>query len=411
LADDALRLAPGDRSAQLVRLSLTIEKAIEKVGFTSFLSQDQATLAAAKAAGASRLREVLKIAIADRKYDLGAVAAKALGAVIDRNALAASGHPHPLVDALFAPGRRLQFAAAKAIVELAPTETFPGASRVVPVLARFLTNQTLPRAVVIDANPNRGSQLAGFLINLGYDSEMEQTGSRGFVAAAESADVEVILISYDLFGQGWTLRDTIANLRADSRTAAIPIFIYGPLNVQYKHPNLEIDYPGIRFLVQPGDAGMLKRQFKELPLALKEPERANYARESTKLLAQIAKARSSPLATDLSTAEPGLSAALQKADDGQTAATALADLPIVEAQRSLADVALDPSRPVEERKRAAAELVRSIQRFGPLMSAPQEAGLKSTVREEGESDLGASLEAVVRALRPAKVKAASSSKP
>ena len=41
-----------------------------------------------------------------------------------------------------------------------------------------MINQALPRAVVIDSNPNRGSQLAGFLINLGYDSELELTGSQ-----------------------------------------------------------------------------------------------------------------------------------------------------------------------------------------------------------------------------------------
>ena len=117
----------------------------------------------------------------------------------DRTALAGTGRPHPLVDALYAPGRRVQFAAAKALVTLAPTQPFPGSSRVVPTLARFVINQALPRAVVIDGNPNRGSQLAGFLINLGYDSELELTGNQGFRAAAESADVELILISYDLF--------------------------------------------------------------------------------------------------------------------------------------------------------------------------------------------------------------------
>ena len=59
-------------------------------------------------------------------------------------------------------------------------------------------NQSSPRAVVIDGNPTRGSQLAGFLIGLGYDSELELSGARGFHAAAESADVELILISFDL---------------------------------------------------------------------------------------------------------------------------------------------------------------------------------------------------------------------
>jgi len=405
LAKDALRLSPGDRSAQIIQLSLTLEKAIERVGFTSFPAQDQATFSAAKEAGPSLLTDVLKAAIADRKTDLAAVVASALGSVIDRKALSATGRPHALVDAIYAPGRRLQFAAAKAVVKLAPTEKFPGSSRVVSTLARFLPNQVLPRAIVIDANPNRGSQLAGFLINLGYDSELEVTGKQGFVAANTAADVELILISYDLFGRGWALNDTLANLKADSRTAAIPIFIYGPLNFQFRHPNLELDYPGIRYLVQPVATAMLKRQIKDMPLALGRAERAGYAREATDLLAQIGKARNGPMAANLSLAEPALSAALFDAQTGRAAATVLGDVPDPSAQRSLADLILDPSRPVGLRKDSIGELVRSIRQFGPLVTAAQEARLASMVREEGDSELGTALETVIRTLRPAKPKA------
>ena len=161
---------------------------------------------------------VLKTAILDRKAELAATAATALGQVIDKSALTATGRPHPLVDALYAPQRHVQFAAAKALVLLGPVSPFPGSSRVVPTLARFVTNQALPRAVVIDSNPTRGSQLAGLLITLGYDSELA-SGSKGFCAAAESADIELILISFDLFHSGWGLNDTLANLEADSRTA------------------------------------------------------------------------------------------------------------------------------------------------------------------------------------------------
>lgn len=399
-AKDALRLSPGDRSAQVAELSLTLDKAIERVGFTSFPAQDQATFAATTAAGPSLLSEVLKTAIADGKTDLAAMAASALGSVIDRKALIATGRPHPLIDAMYAPGRRLQFAAAKAVVKLAPNQPFPGASRVVPTLARFLPNQTLSRSVVIDANPTRGSQLAGFLISLGYDSELEVTGTRGFTAAAESADVEIILISYDLFGQGWALNDTLANLKADSRTAAVPIFIYGPLNVQFKHPSLDQDYPGIRFLVQPVDAAMLKRQIKDLPVVLGDAERASYAREATGLLVQIAKDRIGPLVTDLIAAEPALTAAQSTGANGPDTATALGDVPDPDAQRSLADLVLDPSRLTALRRQAAAELGRSIRRFGRLVSADQEARLTNILLDEHDPDVRADLETVIRSLRP-----------
>jgi hypothetical protein len=399
LAHQALRLDPKNRDAQIAQLSLALETAVEKVGFTNFPAKDDATFKAARASGPSILADVLKTAIADGKTDLAAAATIALADVTDRGALSATSRPHPLVDALYAPGRRVQFAAANALVNLVPTAPFPGSSRVVPTLARFAINQSSPRAVVIDGNPNRGSQLAGFLINLGYDSELELTGSRGFAAAAESADVELILISYDLFQTGWGLHDTLANLRADSRTAAIPIFIYGPLDFQYKRPNLAYDYPGIKFVVQPGDAAILKRQLTGLPAHLTELERAGYARQASALLARISTDHQGPLAANLTTAEPALSVAVFRPQTSAAAATVLGDVPDPDAQRSLAAVVLDPSQSPEIRKQSASQLVRSIKRFGPLVSAYQEFRLAATVGEETDPNLRTELLAVVRALR------------
>ena len=401
LARQALQLDPNNRDAQVAQLSLALEKDVEKVGFTNYPAKDDPTFKAAIASGPSIMAEVLKIAIADGKTDLAAVATIALAQVTDRGALSSTSRPHPLVDALYAPGRRVQFAAARALVNLAPTAPFPGSSRVAPTLARFAINQPSPRAVVIDGNPNRGSQLAGFLINLGYDSEVELTGSRGFTAAAESADVELILISYDLFRTGWGVHDTLTNLSADSRTRAIPIFIYGPLDVQYKRPNLAYDYPGIKFVVQPADPEMLKKQLTGLPAPFSDQERVGYAQEASALLARIATDRQGPLAASLTTVEAALSVALFRAQTSAAAATVLADIPDPDAQRSLAAVALDPSQPVDLRKQSASRLAHSIKRFGPLISASQESRLAATVAEETDPNLRPELLAVVDALRHA----------
>jgi hypothetical protein len=150
---------------------------------------------------------------------------------------------------------------------------------------------------------------------------------------------------------------------------------------------------------------MLKRQIKDMPLALGHAERVGYAREATELLAQIGKDRSNPMAANLSVAEPALSAALFEGQTGRAAATVLGDVPDPSAQRSLADLILDPSRPVALRKDSIGELIRSIRQFGPLVTAAQEARLISMIREEGDSELGTVLETVIRALRPAKPRA------
>ena len=400
LAREALRLSPDDRDAQVALLSLTTDKAIERVGSSSFLAQDQPTFAAVIASGPALLEEVLKTAIADGKTDLAAVAVTALAHVTDRSTLSTTGRLHPLVSALYAPGRRVQFAAAKALVTLAPSQPFPGSSRVVPTLARFVGNQELPRAVVIDSNPNRGSQLAGFLLNLGYDPELELTGNQGFLAAAESANIELILISYDLFQEGWGLKDTLANLGADGRTAAIPVFIYGPRDVQFKRPSLEQDYPGIRFLVQPVDAATLQRQLTRLPTPLSAAERTNYAREATSLLAQIAREGQGPLLADLTAAAPALGSALGWAETAPSAAVALGDVPNADAQRRLAGLTLDPSRDVTLRRQSATQLLRSIRRFGRLITADQEAQLIASIRETANPDVRTDLMTILNTLRP-----------
>jgi len=397
-AREALRLDPQNRDAQVVQISIALEKAVERVGYESFPAKDQVTFDAAKASGPSVLGDALKTAIADGKTDLAAAVAIALGQITDKAALASTGRPHPLVDALYAPGRRTQFAAAKAVANLTPTDPFPGSSRVVPTLARFAIHQALPRAVVIDGNPNRGSQFAGFLINLGYDAELEVTGSRGFTAVAESADVELILIAYDLYGDRWNLTDTLTNLKADSRTAGVPVFVYGPLDLAIMRPNLTRNYPGLRFLVQPGDASLLQQQLKGLPPSLSAAERAGYAREAAALLARIATQRKGPFTADLPAAEPALAVALSDPETGSSAALALGEVPDPDAQRRLADVAFDPSQPAALRSQAATQLAQSIQRFGPLMSADQEARLSRTLATEPDADVRSSLQNVVSAL-------------
>jgi len=399
-AHQALRLDPGNTSAQTAQLSLMLERSISRVGFNAFPAQDLATFNAAKTAGPLILTEVIRSAIANRKTDLAAAAVAALSQITHCSALAATGHPHPLVDAVCAPGRRLQFAAAKGLVNLAPTDPFPGSSRIVPTLARFVVNQTLPRAVVIDGNPNRGSQLAGLLINLGYDPELELTGVKGFEAAAGSADVELILISYDLFRPGWSLNDTLANLEVDARTATVPIYIYGPINAQYKRPNLERDYSGIKFLVQPIEPATLQYQLKGLPTPLTEAERTGYASEAAMLLARIASDRKGPLQADLTSAEPMLAVAVGAAHTGPAAAIALSHIPDPNAQRRLADIALDPSQPTLSRKQSIVQLVHSIKRFGRLVTGDQEARLVNSLRRETDPDVRADLSTILSALLP-----------
>src|SRR5207249_3147391 len=103
---------------------------------------------------------------------------------------------------------------------------------------------------------------------------------------------------------------------------------------------------------------------------------------------------------NLSEAQTALVLALNNPPTGLAASAALGDVPGRDAQRGLADTLLDPSKPAPLRQSAGAQLARSIQRFGRLATADQEARLAKALDEESDPALRSVLAEVVGALRP-----------
>ncbi len=364
LAQQAVLLEPQKLDARTCLTSLKLQEAIARVGLGGLGTQDNGALAAAIAAGPSVLTEVLRKAIGDGKDGLAAASATALGRVTRPEQLSGSAGPHPLVEALSAPGAHAKFAAARALVELAPRRPFPGSSHVVPTLARFAIAQRPPKAVIIDPNPTRGGQLAGAFMGLGYEPILELKAVKGFQAAAESADVEVVAMSPVQAHGGWDLIDILTNLKHDSRTRALPVYIYGPLSNERDRARLAVHFPGVKFVVQPADSAILESQIGGRPARLSPQDRAVYALGASALLARIAAQPASPFAADLNAVEPELTVALNQPDTSLAAALALGDVPHPDAQRSLAAVVLDPSQPAELRRGTVSQLAHSIRRFG-----------------------------------------------
>jgi hypothetical protein len=202
--------------------------------------------------------------------------------------------------------------------------------------------------------------------NLGILKMMTEHGS-GFVVVSAS-ELHRVLRAGDNLQEAFSV--SLANLKADSRTTAIPIFIYGSLNVhQLRHPNPKHDDLARRFQVQPVNAVMLKQQVRGLPLAQGEVERTGYVRDASGHFAEIVRARNGPLVADLSTAESVLSAALHEAHTGRAAATVLGDVPNPSAQRDVSDPILDPSCSTVLRRQSTVEFLRSIRQFSRLISA------------------------------------------
>ena len=400
LAREALTLNPGDVDAQVALVALTLEAAAIAQGGASKVAATDPAYTNALATGAQVLGRVVRQAIADRKPEVAALAVNALAQVTDRDAFTIERRPNPLIEALAAPDRRVQFAAARALVLLDPAKTFPGSSRVVPTLARFVASGPLPRAVIIDGNLSRGGQLAGFLKTLGYEPMVAATGDQGFRLAARAADVELIFVDPHMVQGAWRLDDVIANLRAEPATAGLPIYVYGGLALELTLADLFKRYPDVKYLVQPTSPERLEAMLGGRPSALTDGERGAYAREAAALLARVASRAGGPFTPDLEGIEPALTIALNTPETSVAASAALSEVPSADAQRGLADVLLDPSRSTEARVAVAARLSRSIQRFGPLVSAEQEARLLRELAAADDPGLKNSLAIIVGALRP-----------
>jgi len=392
-AREALALDPGDLTAQANLLALALDH--DPVGST----------ASALAAGPAVLSEVLRTAIADGRSDLATSAATLLGRVVDRDNLSTGSRPDPLVEALSAPDRRVQLAAAEALVRLDPRRPFSGSSRVVPVLTRFLATQGVPRALVVDGNPLRGGQTAGFLRTIGYDAQVAATGAEGFALASGSADVELILTEANFVNDPWTLTDLLGNLKADGRTSGIPVVIVGPLSTRNQIAASLESFPGARFAVTPTETalfgGQLDRIIRSLGVRpLSADERSSYAKRASGLLATVARRPGSPFEADLAAATPALGSAINGPVAPIEAATILGDIPGQLAQRTLADAVLDTSRDAPSRLASAENLARNIRRFGRVVAPEQERRLLTELDIETDPSIRDALATIIGALRP-----------
>lgn len=392
-AREALEVDPTDPEAQVNLLGLALDH--DPGGWQ----------ASALAAGPDILGRVLRAAILDGRPEIAARAVGLLGRVVDRDDLLTEGRPNPLVEALSAPDRRVQFAAAEALVKLDPRRGFPGSSRLVPVLARFAGNGPSPRALVVDGNPERAGRVSGFLREIGYDAPIARTGAEAFETAAGSADVELIVVDPYFANDPWRLPDLLGNLKADGRTAGIPVFLVGPLALRDRLASGLESFPGVRFLVSPTETTLLRDQLDRASAAMgvrpmSAAERADYARRASGLLAEVARRPGSPFEPDLPAAEPALALALNGTSAPDESAVALGDIPGADAQRSLADAALDGSRALPTRLASAGALARNIRRFGPKLDGDQERRLVAELGQEAEPSLRDALAAVVGALKP-----------
>ncbi len=361
-------MSPDKQDVQTLYLAMALALEAYQVGWNEPLPQGQGTaFNLALLSGPVAVSQVLALAMKQGHSTSAIAALKVLGQIGSRNLFYEQLDKHSsIIAALNFPDRRVQFAAATTIMQLDPDKTFPGATRVISILTRALRGEGTQAAIVVDSSIPRGQTMAGMFQELGYETTPVQTGKAGFKAATERMDVEFIALQFNTMR--WGLTQTIANLRADSRTANIPIVIYGPLRLKNKIEYSTRYYPLVHYIVESENTNDIGRQLKPFLNSLKTPEltgelRSEYRTAALYWLAHIA---SSPRVNifDLTPVEKPLLNLVPDRNLASDALITLGGIPTRSAQSDLVKVVSNKMFDSDVKEIAALQLAFHIQKFG-----------------------------------------------
>ncbi len=406
LARDALALSPEDQEAQALFLGFALANAQHQAGYNSPLPTGPNTAyQLALASGAETVSQTLSQAMQNGNAAASVAALQALGQVSTRTQLYGNNAERsPILAALNYPDPRVQFAAAVTVLELSPDRVFPGANRVVEILTKALGDSGGPAVLVIDPNPTRATDVAGLLQQMGFRGQpiTQLTGQSGFNAALERNDVELIAIQANV--TEWTLTQTLANFRADARTASLPILIYGPDWAEANVRKLVKRTPLTAFALESFTLDYFRAQVEPFLNSLQseplnEEERAAQAAAGAYWLAHIASTRQTSI-FDIAPAEAALDRAIANPDLAANAVQALAAIPTKTAQQSLEGVAVSTSHEVPVRELAAIQLAFHIQRHGLLLTGDQVREIQAAIPMADDPQLASALTSVMGSLKP-----------
>ena len=184
------------------------------------------------------------------------------------------------------------------------------------------------------------------------------------------------------------------------------MLVYGPLGFDDKLGGLVLDSERTSYVVTPTDPNafgpVLERELKRLGARPISPEAATaYAQQAAAALTIIGGEPGNPFEQNLSLAAEPLTRALNGPPQlASLAALALGNVPGAEAQRDLANRAIDPSVDPAVQGPATTALVRSLQRFGPLLENDQEKALLSSFDQAADPARRQALSQVIGALKP-----------
>ena len=335
-------------------------------------------------AGPLRQHDVLDQALDDRDVDLALDAISALSATAGTAALInREGTVQPLLRALAYPDRRVRFNAAFAMTNAQPQFSFPGSDLVIPVLAETIRQSGTPYAMVISADQESLNALMAKVRELGY----QPIGGLGLEDVVNqisiTPSVEMIIVE----DNAPHVEAVYRQASVDYRLASVPVLaIVTPvdrinLTERLKNRNR------LFFVLKDAELDELRTNLEQASLsnlgsAITPEESDGLALTALRLLRSVA--ASNNRVFDVSDALPTLIQALndnrQKVTTEAARVLALIDDP--EAQRAIADAALESSRPLNPRIALFESLSESARFFGNYLLDLQLAKLLELIKTD-----------------------------
>lgn len=396
-AGQALKLDPGYRPAQVIYLSMALDKGYERNGLDQPLSKGSpAVKELLNSLNPELLVAVLQKGIRENRLGVILGTTKALG-----DLPTTAGGQSALVQALNYPDRRIQIAAADALLRAPRTAGPVAPARIVEVLRRAAGTDSLPRVLVADTNEDRANAIAKAVKQAGFDTLVARSGRGVLARLEEAADIDALVVDSALPDP--QLLDLLAQLRADINVGRLPIVVLtAPAALDGLQRSLQ-RYPSVTVIAQTTDAGSLKQVLGSAIVAaagkaLSEAERRDQAALAMEWLGRIS--RGELAGYDLRPAETAILKGLQSKELAPLAASAAGHFHGREAQRQLARLLLDQARPVELRSVAAIELSRNILNNGLVLNVEQSRALLGLYETTTDPKLRPQLALVVGSMRP-----------
>ena len=324
-------------------------------------------------AGTPVVEEVLANALRNNQHDVALGAIEVLGEIGNSTLLMSTGQSlRPLTKALQHESARVRFAAASAIVQLDPKQSYRGSSQLVEMLSHFATSKGRSRVLVGHPNAQTAGMIAGLFSQLGMDVDIARTGNDFRKASIESIDYEFFLIS-DRIDRPIVSR-LVQQLRVDPRTGEVPIAVMTidenldrvRLNAQEASRTIGVAQPFSREAAADLSSRLLKLNERN---TVSPEQRAIYADESLLWLANLGSREYGFYS--VASHEDRLIGALFSLERSAQAASALASVGTPSAQYALWRTARQEALPTNNRKAAADAFEQSIRRYHVMLTERQ----------------------------------------